>query len=306
VDGRLTVGLEGFLNRLLEPLTGWWTAPGSPLRLRRPPGFEPTDAFPGLVQPAGGGSIMVQTLPAPYGEVAPGFDREALLARGMALNADLPVLVDGRAGRLLRCSQPVVGHAFGKWILLLDAEGRTVIAMATWPAAAAAELEALMKATLLGAEMAAEDRRPRGPGFALGASPLLRPAGHWGGMAIHTPDGRFTPGEPPEAMLLAGWGLQGVDGAEARRRFATNHIGQVDEDLMGLSVTTQREVVFGGLPGFETQAVGRSRSKDRGRAIYEAILFDAGRYAVIVGVAHEEKAGTYVPAFQALASGFRP
>lgn len=300
------MSLEGFLSRLLEPFTGWWFAPGSPLRLRKPPGFEPTDAFPGLVQPAGAGSIMVQTLPAPYAEVAPGFDREALMVRGMALHEDEAVTVDGRAGRLLRCSQPAAGTDFDKWVLLLDADGRTVLAMATWPASDGLTLAPLLRETLLGATIAADDRKAKGPGLKLGKTQRLKAAGSWGGMAIYTPDGRFVPGEPPEATFLAGWGLANVAGDEARRRFATNHIGQVDDDLMGISVTTQREVTLGGLPGWETQAVGRTRREDRGRALYEAIVFDEGRYAVMVGVVDEEKAGIYVPAFQALVQGFRP
>ena len=300
------MSLEGFLSRLVEPITGWWTAPGSPLRLHRPAGFEPTDAFPGLIQVGGAASLMVETLPGPYQEVAPGFDREALLERGLTLYGEEPVRVDGREGRLLNCSQSAAGHDYDKWVLLLDAGERTVVAMATWPVVDGPTLAAPLRAALLGATIAAQDRDAPGPGFTLGATGLLMPAGSWGGLAIFTPTGRFEPGKPPEAMFLAGWGLADVAGDEARRRFATSHIGQVDDDLMGLSVTSQRAVTLAGLSGWETLATGRTRLEDRGRALYETILFDAGRYAVLVGVSDEEKAKTYVPAFQALAGGFRP
>ncbi len=300
------MSLDGFLSRLLEPITGWWSVPGSPLRLRKPAGFEQTDAFPGLVQPAGAGSLMVQTLPAPYAKVAPGFDRETLLERGLTLHGDEAVTVDGRPGRLLQCSQTAFDREYDKWILLLDANERTVLAMATWPVVDGPELARPLREALLGARVADTDRTAEVPGFRLGASPLLAPAGSWGGMAIFTPDGRFAPGEPQGVVFLAGWGLADVKGDEPRRRFATNHIGQVDDDVMGLSVTCQRAVRIAGLPGWETQALGRTPRDDKGRALYETILFDEGRYAVMVGVVDAEKAGTYVPAFQALAEGFRP
>lgn len=300
------MSLEGFLSRLAAPVSGWWSVPGSPLRLRKPDGFEPTDAFPGLVQPTGAATLMVQTLPAPYGRVAPGFDRETLLERGLALHGDEPVAVDGRPGRLLHCSQAALGRDYDKWILLLDVAPRTVLAMATWPVVDGPALARPLRETLLGARVAETDRAAQAPPFGLGSSALLLAAGSWGGMAIYTPTGRFTPGEPPEAMFLAGWGLAGVQGDDARRRFATNHIGQVDDDVMGLSITSQRAVTIAGLAGWETQAIGRTPREGKGRALYEAILFDEGRYAVMVGVVDAEKAGTYVPAFQALAEGFRP
>lgn len=300
------MSLEGFISRLLEPITGWWTVPGSPFRLRKPDGFVPTDAFPGLVQPAGAGSLMVQTLPAPYGEVAPGFDREALLERGLALHGDEAVTVDGRVGRLLRCSQTATGRDYDKWILLLDADGRTVLAMATWPVEDGPELARPLREALLAARVADTDRAAKGPGFALGTTAVLRPAGTWGGMAIYTPDGRFAPGEPPEAMFLAGWGLADVRGDDARRRFATDHVGQVDDDMIGLAIARQRPVSIAGLDGFETLAEGRTRREGTERVVYETILFLEGRYAVMVGVTDAEKAETYVPAFQALVEGFRP
>ena len=299
------MSIKGKLKRLVEPLTGHWTAPGSPLRLRKPAGFESTEAFPGLIQPGGAASIMVQVLPAPYAEVTAGFEREGLLKRGMALHEDEPVDLDGRFGRLLRLSQGAHGMDFEKWTLLLDADGQTVIAMATFPATDALELSALLRSTLLEARFHDDSADARGAAFRLGESALLKPAGVWGGMTFYTPDGRFVPGQPGAALFIAGSGLRNVEGDDARRRFATEHLGQLDADLMGVSVTTQRPVTLDGLSGYESQAVGRSRGTGEPRVVYETLLFDQGRYVVLAGVASERDAATYVPAFQALVAGYR-
>lgn len=299
------MSIKGKLKRLVEPLAGYWTAPGSPLRLRKPAGFETTDAFPGLIQPGGAASIMVQVLPAPYAEVTVGFEREGLLKRGMALHEDEPAEVDGRPGRLLRLSQDAHGMDFEKWTLLLDADGQTVIAMATFPTTDALELSALLKSTLLEARFHDDSADARGAAFKLGASPLLKPAGVWGGMTFYTPDGRFVPGQPGAALFIAGSGLKNIEGDEARRRFATQHLGQLDADLMGVSVTTQRPVTIDGLAGYESQAVGRSRESGEARVVYETLLFDQGRFVVLAGVTSEREAATYVPAFQALVAGYR-
>lgn len=298
------MSLLGKLKRLIEPVTGHYTAPGSPVRLRKPPDFEVTEAFPGLIHPATGASIMVQVIPGPYDQISPGFTADALMPRGIAMHEDEPVEIDGRPGRLLRLSQPAGGIDYDKWALMLDDGGRTVLVMATYPAAAALEVSERLRGTLLEASFHDDDATAKGPGFQIGQSPLLKAAGAWGGMAIATPDGRFVPGEPGEAIFLAGWGLQPIVPG-ARRRFATEHIGQVDGDLLGISVTTQREIELDGLAGFETQAVGRSRVDGLPRVVYETMLFAEDRYVVMAGFTAEALALTYVPAFQQLALGFR-
>lgn len=300
------MSIKDFFARLAEPVTGMWSAPGSPLRLRKPPGFEPSDAFPGLVQAAGAGSIMVQQLPAPYLELTAGFAGDALLARGMDLKATEDREIAGRRAKLLRVSQPAGGQAFEKWILLLDLDGNTAIAMATWPAHDDPALGDQLRETLLGIKLADDPKRAQGAGFKLGTTPLLREAPSWGGMTIYTPDGLFVPGKPGAALFLAGHGLRDLRDEKVRQAFATEHIGQVDQGLSGLSITTQRPTTLAGLPGWETQAVGRERNGGQSKALWETILFDQGRYVVLTGSSSETDAPTYVPAFQALAAGLRP
>jgi len=300
------MSFKDFFARLAEPVTGMWSAPGSPLRLRKPPGFEPSDAFPGLYQPGGAASIMVQVIPAPYAELIGGFTGDALIGRGLQLASSEEREVAGRGATLLRIGQRAEGREFAKWILMVDLEGTTVIATATWPADGDAELDGQLRDTLLAAKLADDPTRAQGAGFRLGATPLLKEAPAWGGMSIYTPDGLFVPGKPGAALFLAGHGLRNLADDAARRAFATDHIGQVDQALAGLSITAQRPVAIAGLPGWETQAVGRERKGGEAKALWEILLFDEGRYVVLTGSSSEADAPTYVPAFQALAEGLRP
>src|SRR5215468_10554391 len=59
--------------------------PGTKVSLVPPDGLKPSDQFPGFLDEETSSSIMITELPAPYSEMANGFTKEALGARGMNL-----------------------------------------------------------------------------------------------------------------------------------------------------------------------------------------------------------------------------
>lgn len=279
--------------------------PGTPVRIPVLTGFEPAEAFPGFIDPETSSSLMAQVMPVPWDQLQVGFDRESLLKQGLSLMNDEAVTVDGRSARLLHCTQAAVGVDFDKWILIWDADGRTVLLVATFPVMESPAVSQRLRDTMLAATLAEHTPEPP-PRFTLGETPALRHAAVWSGMSLFTPDGEFVPGEPGEALFIAGYSAAAIVDPEARRRFAIERIGSVDHDLMGVTVTALRDVSVAGLDGWEVQAVGTSRTCGEKRALYMMLLFEPERYVIMTGVAGETNASVYVPAFQIMASGYRP
>lgn len=277
---------------------------GTPVRIPVLPGFEPADAFSGFIDPETSSSVMAQVMPVAWAELQAGFDRESLLKQGLSILSEETVTVDGRRARLLHCSQAAHDLDFDKWILIWDADGRTILLVATYPVGAAPEVSRRLRDTLLAAELGSDVPDPP-PAFRLGETEALQHAALWSGMVLYTPDGRFVPGEPGEALFIAGYGTAAILDPEAQRRFAIERIGSVDHDLMGVTVTTLGAIAVGELTGWEVQAVGTSRTLSERRALYLMLLFEAERYVIMTGVAEESAAAHYVPAFQAMARGYR-
>jgi hypothetical protein len=278
------------------------TLPGLPVRVTWPVGFTPMDGFPGVANPDTQASIVLHAFPAPFDELAAGMNRENLLKRGVRLDGQETLTLEGRRALLIRCGQSAQDVEVDKWILVLEGDGRTALLTATFPVREAPAMAAPLREALLTARWV--DAAPETPTLRLGHSPRLRYATTTAGLDVYTPDGRFVPGQRPEAVMFAGYGMAPIRGEEAQRRFCTDRIGNLDDDLMGMTITTLRPITLDGLHGFEGQAVGTSRADGRRRAVYQVVLFEPDRYVILVGLTDEDQAEGYVPAFQAIAGGF--
>jgi hypothetical protein len=276
--------------------------PGLPVRVTWPQGFTPMDGFPGVANPDTQASIVVHAFPAPFDELAAGMNRENLLKRGVRLDGQEALSLEGRRALLIRCGQSAQDVEVDKWILVLEGDGRTALLTATFPVREAPAMAAPLREALLTARWV--EAAPEAPTLRLGHSPLLTYATTTAGLDVYTPDGRFVPGQRPEAVMFAGHGMAPIRGEEAQRRFCTERIGNLDDDLMGVTITTMRPISLDGLHGFEGQAVGTSRADGRRRAVYQVVLFEPDRYVILVGLTDEDQAEGYVPAFQAIAGGF--
>ncbi len=179
--------------------------PGTGVSLAPPPGFVPSQRFPGFQHEAKGASIMVTEVPGPAAQMQQGMTREVLASRGMTLLRSQTVKIGGSDALLVHASQSAAGKDFLKWMLIAGDAKRTVMIVGTFPKAAT-ELSLPLKRALLSASWSAAAKPAPYEGLAFRVDPTVRLklAGRVGNTLVFSESGIMGPGDTEQAVLVMG------------------------------------------------------------------------------------------------------
>src|SRR5215510_15421935 len=171
--------------------------PGTKVRLVPPTDLKPSERFPGFWDEETSSSIVITEMPAPYSEIANGFTKEALAAKGMNLLSKKEISLNGRPGILLHVGQEARSIAFLKWMVITGNEKETVLVTATFPEEMKAKLSSAMEQSALSVQWDAEAKVDplAGLNFSFNDDPSLRFARRISNGVMLTKDGALS-GKP--------------------------------------------------------------------------------------------------------------
>jgi len=71
------------------------------------------------------------------------------------------------------------------------------------------------------------------------------------------------------------------------------------------SLSSHEPVIIDGLNNYETAAAGKDAGSSTALALHQLMLFDAGRYFIMVGLLGAELRDEFLPEFKSLARSFK-
>ncbi len=278
--------------------------PGTRVRLAPPAGFEPAERFAGFQREELQAAIMVSVLPFPAAEMRRGMTREALAKQGMTLLATETVTVDGGETQLLRLSQAAGGASWLKWMVVLGDAETAVLVVAIFPAGAGEELDAAIKAAVLGATLDASGPVDLAEGlpFSLEPGAVLKLASRLGNMLLLTESGQPVAAGPHEAVLVVGCSFD-VEPPADLRAFSEARVRQTVE-LTGIGNLRGRDLLVGGLPAHETLADAADEDSGIAMLLYQVVVPDERGYFLLQGLVSAERTAEVLPVFRAVTATF--
>lgn len=282
--------------------------PGTDVSLQPPPGFSPSESYPGFQSAEQKASIMVTQMPAPVAEVMKAMNKEALATRGMTLLSSSAETVAGREALLLHVSQVAGGAEFLKWMLVTGNPKTSVMVVGTFPKGSKEEVGAAIRKSvltaLLGATEAAASDPFEGLLFRITPTQGLKIANRVSNMLILTETGKSGTLAPDEPVYIVGSSISpSVIGdlkafSEARARKT--------EQIQNLENLSGREIQLGGLAAYELQADAKDVKSGIPIRLYQVIAqSDAGGYFIVQGLVGMDRAAAMLPEFRRVTESFR-
>ncbi len=275
--------------------------PGTKCSLIPPDGFVPASGFGGFQHPENGSSIMVNELPAPYGEMSKAFTAEALQSKGMKLISKEEIDFNGGKATYLTVSQLSGGINYLKQMLMLGAGSKTVLVNGIYPEKARAIQPAIKAALLSTVHNANQAEDPLAAVlFSVDVSGSgLKFAQYLSGMLMYTEDGKVP---TDKAMFLAGSTLRQVAVGD-KKQFSVARLKQLPGGEHS-QVKKIEPVTIDNLNGYEIIAQGKNK-KSEDELVYQVMLYtDAGTYFILVGLAAADQEKN-LAAFQKIAQTFK-
>jgi len=280
--------------------------PGTKASLVPPASLKPSDRFPGFLDEETGSSIVITELPASYSEMADGFTKEALAAKGMNLLSKKEISLDGRPGVLLHAGQEARSIAYLKWMVITGNEKETLLVTATFPEEMKAQLSSVMEQSALSVKWDAEAKIDplAGLNFSFVDDPSLKFARRFTNMVILTKDGAL-PGKPTnDPFFIIGSSFSQVTISDIRK-FAEMRVTQI-EQVSDVAIKKQSDVTIAGLSGSEIVAEAKwSDLPDAPVVVYQVVLLDGENYFIMQGHAPREEQEKYLAVFTRVAKSFR-
>lgn len=137
------------LALLAAPILAAERIPGTRVSLVPPQGFIAAQRFSGFQDAARGASILVSEFPAPANQMRGSFTESNLQARGMTLRSSAAATFGRLEGDLMAVTQSVNGTPFDKWMAVLGDGTATILVVAAYPQALAAQLSEPMRLAVL-------------------------------------------------------------------------------------------------------------------------------------------------------------
>ena len=279
---------------------------GTSVVLAPPPGFEPSNRFPGFERADLQSSVMVTEVPGPVSELSRGMTAANLATRGMTLISSTKQVVDGRPVLLLKVSQSAGGMTVHKWIVVSGDAKTSVMIVGTFPKEHESELGDVMKDSLLTARWTAADAPPdhfEGLPFRVSPTTSLKIAGRMSNMIMLNESGQIRPQGPNAALFVVGTSIAAADLSDLKA-FATTRASQTKQ-LKGLRVSEQGATAIGNEAAYELVAEGTDIATGRLVTLYQVVLPDPQGYVLMQGLVASTRAATMVPEFRMAARTFR-
>jgi len=279
---------------------------GTKVSLVPPPGFVPSERFPGYGLEEAGASILVTELPAPFAAATAAFtDPAALGKKSMKLLAREAVTINNRAGLLLHYQQTIAGTEFLKWLLALGDETETVLVTATFPKDVERKFSRPLRSSVLSARwdqtqsVAVEE----GLSYSLGEKGTLRLAKRVGNTLLYTADAIFPSKSLDAPVFVVSPSFGGVRVGDPKA-FAEARALKIDS-VINIGVIEPQAVVIDGLRGYEIVTNGKDKKTGEPMTVYQIMLFEDDAYYLMQGLVSARRAPRHLDAFREMAHSFK-
>ena len=277
---------------------------GTSVALAPPPGFVPSDRFPGFERADLQSSVMVAEIPGPVSDLSRGMTAANLATRGMTLMSSTRQVIDGRSVLLLKVSQAAPGMTVHKWMVVSGDAKTSVMIVGTLPKEFESEIGDAMKHSLLTARWTAAAPDPfEGLPFRVSPTTSLKIAGRMSNMLMLTESGQMVPQGPNAALFAVATSLGPADVSDLKT-FATTRASQTNQ-LKGLRVSEQGAVAIGNEAAYELVAEGTDAATGRLVTLYQVVLPDPQGYVLMQGLVASTRATMMLPEFRKAANSFR-
>jgi hypothetical protein len=278
--------------------------PGTRVTLDPPPGFTPSDRFPGFQRADKAASIIVTELPGPAVEMQRGMTRDVLSTRGMTLIQSQTVTVGGQDALLIHVSQSAAGTEFLKWMLVAGDGKQTVMVVGTFPKAATG-LSLPIKKAVLSISWGGVVKAPpfEGLRFRVDPTPTLKLAGRVGNALVLSESGTMGPSDSDQAILVIGSSLSeasigNVEKFARERASSSTQVGPL-RNVVGHGITTD------GLPGYELVAEANDVKTGRAVRMYQLVLVEGGTYYLAQGFVAASRPPEIMDQYRQVTRSFR-
>lgn len=293
---------EGSSGRLLEPVA-LQAVPGTQVSLKPPPGFAPSNRFPGFHRADAGASIVVAEFAAPAESLQTAMTERTLREQGMTLLSSSRAVAGGVLGMLYSVREEIDGRPYRKWMALFGNERQSVMLTASFPEALAPQLADPLKTSLLGSgwNPQAQVDKQGGLSFRLRQTDELRVRQRAGNMVVLGDPTRRARPAPRDPMLVAGDADAGYDIVDIAA-FAEQRVHQLDRvrdlrDLLGEAVSVD------GRPGWELTATGDDIYGAGEMLVYQLIVAEGRRYMLVQALVGRDEEAIWLPRFRQVARG---
>ena len=286
-----------------EPLA----VPGTQVVMPPPEGFTLSQRFAGLENLDTGSSILIVEMPAEaFPQLVEGLTPEGLAQQGVTETARSEETIGGLPALLISGTQAAGGLTLEKRMLLLGGDVTALLTATVLPGAATPQRMAEIEASLRSARLSgvAGDAREALP-FAFDEVAGFRFDRALGGSGVLLVEDMPPETERRPAVFIIANSLRSTCSQFAGREeaFGREILDQIIDFTID-EVTSNREVVIGGLRGVEHVARGTSAS-GAATTVVQTLLFDGCDYLRGIGVAPQSEGQPYLPRFRSLAETMR-
>ena len=280
--------------------------PGTGLAVPQPEGFDKSTSFHGFQQPSTGASVMITVIPGPFSEVAKGFNKPALAARGMELRSKKRCKIGEQSGFLLHIAQQANNLMYLKWIVVFGDAKETRMVTATFPAAQSKKLGETLRDVVLATVPANSNVKTTQLPFTLKSVDGLvavKKVVAMGKMAAFTKDGRIPTASPLDPMFIVAPSLGNVNITD-RKQFAMQRLRGTAHTNID-TITAVADVQIDHASGFEIVAQGHDQKSKAKLVIYQVMLFPKkDRYVLMTGLIGQANSETFLRKFRKLSQSY--
>jgi hypothetical protein len=270
---------------------------GTRVSLTRPKFFVRTEFGNGYEFPNGAARIQVTEIARPLDQMLAGYSDEVIESSNAQLKERTEVEIDGYPGLYLRTVPKPGYQGTSRWIAVFGNDEATVVIDATGHPGSDEALEIIYRETFLGARWDPElEFSPyEGLPFILAGSSRFEFASRYGAALTFTLGGKVTRDSPDDPILVVTTVSQKI-AEEDRGDFCAQRI-QASPVVENIELVASGAVEADGIRGCEAVARARDRQTGRPMMIYEANLFERGRFYNFNGVAGVRFRAEYVTEF---------
>ncbi len=262
--------------------------PSSKVSLIPPAGYTKSTLISGFQNLATGSSIVFIDLPAPYSKIAPAFNRENLISKGIEFLSKEEYIINGLPAILINAQQSISGSMYSKKLLILGNETESIMIQGVCNNLNKAEIETI-KTTLLAIVYDAE--KEINPfdniGYTLdvSAANLQFANSMMSGFSMtYTTDGKEPTASEDKTTLIVTKSVSKLP-VEDKKGFALKNFKNYP---LGLEeIESINEIMIDGIPGYEIFA--KCLNNEELSRVYHVILFGDQINYLFMGQTFEKK-----------------
>jgi hypothetical protein len=288
--------------------------PGTTVQIAPPEGFQSSKFFPGFEQKQTGATILVTEMPIPKAQnsIAQFTSANVLKLRGMTLIESSAISIDGKPAKLLLVAQSNQGIKFLKWIAVIGAGDRALIATASFPESQAAALKEPLRQAIISLRwMSGTVVQPlEGLTFSFQPAGDLQISGRVSNTVLLTKNGVKPPIPEADPIMVLGSALSTLGSSfsqvsgEDLAAFSRLRLRQTTQ-VTELTETSGNLKTLAGHPAFELVATGYGLKTRTPLTVYQVIVSTNETYYILQGLVSQASAQKYLPMFRAVADSLK-